>query len=412
MDQSSSLIKLAQRILEEAEKVAGSNIDEESTRALFEATRELQISVLTVPRLLEDHQIHYQSLSCLGWLVRFNIFNYVPTNPGSIAYTDLAAKAGVPITQLQSVARMVMTDGLFSEPSPTHIAHTRLSASLEADSSLQDWISWITNYGMAMASRFAEATARSPGTVAKSKTAFNVALNTDLSLWDYMKTNPEMEKVFSGYMRGTSQSEGGRLQYLVDSFDSASLGEATIVDVGGSTAHASLALASAFPSLQFIVQDLPRVVEEGRAVLARLTNGPVTSRIRFVAHDFFTPQQPQDRGSAPDIYLLRRILHDWHAEQAHEILQHLAIALQNGGNPRARLIITDVILPQPGTLNRVQEAAIRYRDLTMGQTFNNKERELNEWEQLFASTNPPLHLKSWKQPAGSYLATMEVGLGG
>jgi 6-hydroxytryprostatin B O-methyltransferase len=54
MDQSSSLIKLAQRILEEAEKVEGSNIDEELTRALFEATRELQISVLTVLKLLED----------------------------------------------------------------------------------------------------------------------------------------------------------------------------------------------------------------------------------------------------------------------------------------------------------------------------------------------------------------------
>jgi 6-hydroxytryprostatin B O-methyltransferase len=187
---------------------------------------------------------------------------------------------------------MAMTDGLFSKPSPAHIAHTRLSASLEADSSLQDWISWTTNYGMSIASRFAEATARTPGTVAKNKTAFNVALNTDLSLWDYMKTNPEMEKIFSGYMRGTSQSEGNRLQYLVDSFDWASLGEATIVDVGGSTAHASLALASAFPRLQFIVQDLPLVVEEGRAVLARLASGLVTSRIRFVAYDFFTPQHP------------------------------------------------------------------------------------------------------------------------
>jgi hypothetical protein len=77
----------------------------------------------------------------LGWLVRFNIFNYVPANPGSIAYTDFEAEAGVPITQLQLVARMAMTDRLFSEPSPMHIAHTRLSVSLEADSSLQDWIS-------------------------------------------------------------------------------------------------------------------------------------------------------------------------------------------------------------------------------------------------------------------------------
>ncbi|USP77426.1 hypothetical protein yc1106_04700 [Curvularia clavata] len=408
MNRSSSLVKLARRILEEAEKLEDNNVNEDSTRALFEATRELQTSVMTVPRLLEEHLLHYQYLSCLDWLVRFRIFNYVPTDSGSISYTDLAKKAGVPIMRLRSVARMAMTEGFFFEPSATEIAHTQLSASLAADTSFQNWISWTTQYGMSIACRFAEATAKWPSSGAKNETAFNVAFDTDLALWEYMKTKPEMEKVFSGYMRGTSQSEGGRLQHLINGFDWASLGEATIVDVGGSTAHASLALASAFPRLQFIVQDLPEVVQQGKAVLPQLASDAVTSRVRFAAHDFFMPQPPRDSGSAPDIYLLRRVLHDWSDEQAHEILQHLAVAIQDGGNPRARLIIMDAIVPAPGTLSRVQEATIRFRDLTMAQLFNTKERELNEWKQLFAATDPRLHLKSWKQPTGSYLAVMEV----
>lgn len=125
-----------------------------------------------------------------------------------------------------------------------------------------------------------------------------------------MKTQPEMERVFSGYMRGMSQSEGGRLRHLVDGFDWASLGEATIIDVGRSTTHTSLALASAFPNLQFVVQDLPEVVQQGKASLAQLASDTVTSRVRFTAHVFVTPQQLQDSVPAPDIYLLRWILHN------------------------------------------------------------------------------------------------------
>lgn len=68
--------------------------------------------------------------------------------------------------------------------------------------------------------------------------------------------------------------------------------------------------------------------------------------------------------------------------------------MHDGGNPRARLIIMNAVVPAPQTLSRAQESAIRSRDLTMAQLFNARERELNEWKQLFATTNPRLHLKS------------------
>jgi hypothetical protein len=409
MTNSKSLVALARRILDEAEKVEGSNGNSRPTGALFEATQELQLSILTAPQLLEQHQVHYQSLSCLGWLVKFDIFNHVPSDLNSIPYTDLAAKAGVPTTRLQSVARMAMTSGLFIEPSPTQIAHSQLSAAFAADSSLQDWALFMTQYSAPMASKLAEATARWGETTAKHETAFNVAFDTELPFFDYVKAKPGLAEMFAGYMRSMGQSESGRLQHLVDGFDWTALGEASIVDVGGSTAHASIALASAFPRLQFTIQDLPEVVQEGPAILAPLEN-TVASRIRFAVHDFFTPQPPVDEGSAPDIYLLRKILHDWPAELAQKILQHLAVALRENGNPRARVVVMDTILPPPGTIGPVQEAALRVRDLTMAQGFNSKERELVEWEQLFASTNPPLKLTSWKQPARSCMAVMELAL--
>ncbi|EMD84962.1 hypothetical protein COCHEDRAFT_1189067, partial [Bipolaris maydis C5] len=290
MDKSSSLVKLAQKILEEAEKVEAGGNGEGSTDALFGATQELQTSLLTAPKLLEQHQIRCQCLACLKWLARFDIFSHVPADLSPIAYTDLAAKANVPVRRLQSVVRMVMTDGIFFEPSPTEIAHTQLSASFAADSSLLDWASFILSYQAPVAYQFTEATVKWPNPVAKHETAFNLALNTDLTFFEYLEAHPDMTKAFAGYMRGLQRSRMGKLQHVVDGFDWANLGEANIVDVGGSTAHASIALASAFPDLHFTIQDLPEVVQEGKAKLPHFADASVTSRINFSVHDFLTPQ--------------------------------------------------------------------------------------------------------------------------
>ncbi|EUC41365.1 hypothetical protein COCMIDRAFT_106343 [Bipolaris oryzae ATCC 44560] len=409
MDKSSSLVKLAQKILEEAEKVEAGGNGEGSADALFEATQELQTSLLTAPKLLEQHQIRCECLGCLKWLTRFEIFKHVPADLSPIAYTDLAAKANVPIRRLQSVVRMVMTDGIFVEPSPMQIAHTQLSASFATDSALLDWAFFIYNYQALAAYHFTEATAKWPNSVAKNETAFNLTLNTDLTFFEHLEAHPDMNKAFSGYMRALQRSGSGSVQHIVDGFDWVSLGEANIVDVGGSTAHASIALASAFPDLHFTIQDLPEVVSEGKAKLPQLTSTSVASRINFSVHNFFTPQP---NGLKPDIFFLRRILHNWPDHQAREILNHLAVALRDSGNSLARILVMDSILPLPGTLPRFQDAYLRVRDLTMNQLFNSRERELEEWKGLFASTEPKLELKAWKEPPGSNMAVMEVTLVG
>jgi 6-hydroxytryprostatin B O-methyltransferase len=54
-----------------------------------------------------------------------------------------------------------------------------------------------------------------------------------------------------------SMAPGYSSSFLVNGVDWASFGEATVVDVGGVSGHISFALAEAFPSLRFVVQDLP-----------------------------------------------------------------------------------------------------------------------------------------------------------
>ena len=79
----------------------------------------------------------------------------------------------------------------------------------------------------------------------------------------------------------------------------------------------------------------------------------------------------------------------------------------------------DTVLPDPGSVGAVDEALMRYRDLTMRQVFNTKERELGEFKDLFekasiaANTTGDggegrLILKKMDRAVGSALTMMEV----
>ena len=129
----------------------------------------------------------------------------------------------------------------------------------------------------------------------------------------------------------------------VQAFDWASLGKATVVDVGGAKGPASIALARAFPDLTLIVQDLESTVKEGRNLLP----GDVQDRVSFETHDFFTPQPIKDA----DVYFFRAIFHDYSDKYAVQILQNLVPALKKG----ARVIIQDPHLPVKGTVSPWRE---------------------------------------------------------
>ncbi|KAK7992143.1 O-methyltransferase [Apiospora saccharicola] len=416
MSSSASLEQLAERLLQCTREIetyqrlpesAGKPLGPVNARAdVLELTHELQVRVQSPSEFLERCQMQYQTFSCLRWLLTFDIFALVPLDSSPISYADLAHAAAVPLPRLRSVTRMAMTSGLFDEPSPGLVSHSALSMALANDAALRDWSTFITNYG---------------APTAKNETAFNVSEDTTLAFFDFVAQRPGMADEFSRYMQSQGRSEGTRLEHLVAGYDwSRRLGDrAHVVDVGGSTGFAAVALARAHPGFTFTVQDLPEAIESSSssssssssATLAGL-DPQVAARLQFVAHDFFDPQ-PVLQGSPPvDAYLLRKILHDWPDSGARRILGRLATAIEASGRLGARIIIMDTILPPPGSTGRIQEAGLRVRDLVMAQNFNSKERELGEWEELFASVVPKLKLFGWKQPPGSVMAVLDVGLAG
>ena len=130
------------------------------------------------------------------------------------------------------------------------------------------------------------------------------------------------------------------------SYDWNSLGNALVVDVGGSQGPIALSLAKEFPSLKFVVQDLAATIEGADALLPAELGG----RVDFMAHDFFTPQPVQ-----ADVYILRWIFHNWSDKYSVKILQALRPALK----PGARILVHDGCLPDPGMVPGWIEKDIR-----------------------------------------------------
>ena len=149
-------------------------------------------------------------------------------------------------------------------------------------------------------------------------------------------------------MSSFASYKGNGPEFLAKGYPWASLGDKTVVDVGGSEGKYSIALANSFPNLKFIVQDLPAVV---RAVgTKQLVPSELADRVTFMAHDMFK-EQPV----SADVYLYRWVFHDWPDAYVVKILRQLIPSFK----PGARLIINDTILPEPNTLSELHERKIR-----------------------------------------------------
>jgi trans-aconitate methyltransferase len=156
-------------------------------------------------------------------------------------------------------------------------------------------------------------------------------------MFDFFEAHPERMSRFKDAMGFLQTFPGLDPSYTVKAYDWASLGKATVVDIGGSHGLVCIALAKEFPDLQFVAQDLPKVIEDAK------TQPPaaLSHRVTFQAHDFFEEQPVKNT----DVYF-RWILHDWSDKYCVKILQAQIPALK----PGAHLVFSERCLEEPCTL--------------------------------------------------------------
>jgi 6-hydroxytryprostatin B O-methyltransferase len=161
-------------------------------------------------------------MEILRWMSHFKIFELVPLD-GKISYSELASKAGVTEERLKSLARMAMTSSLFTEPERGYMAHSITSAALVTNQGLASFRRWIT-------------------------AVTGAAFDTDLGMYEYIATKPEIYRLFDSAMQAVAKSPMSHLKHLISGFDWASLGKATVVDVS----HLVFKTVEIFSSLLFL----------------------------------------------------------------------------------------------------------------------------------------------------------------
>ena len=309
---------------------------------------------------------------------------------------ELADSCGLNEGDARRILRHAVTNRLFQELPDGSLAHTAASKTIVEVPYFKDWIDETCTNMWASAPRVIDAITKWPGSEEPNETAFNLAWNTTLPFFPEISKRPEAAKRFADAMSFFQAGPGMETAITIGNFDWTKYASGKIVDVGGSHGAIALELASRFPSMECVVQDLPEVIKEAKLPEDR----DLARRVTFQAHDFFTEQSVKDA----DVFFLRMILHNWGDKYAIKILRNLIPALK----PGARIVINDHVVPEPGILSHFQERSVRGFDWVMKEMFNAKERDINDWTRLLGDADPRFRFQQVIQPPGSQLQLLEV----
>ncbi|TVY93429.1 O-methyltransferase, partial [Lachnellula willkommii] len=318
---------------------------ESARAALLNATAELQ-ALLQSPDDLLRPILNGTSLEAIS---RYDMARKIPIG-GSISFQELADQCGLYEPDVRRIVRFAIAHHfVFREPRKGFVAHSAASRRLVDTQGARD----------------------------------GLGVMFDDCYQSFGRTVEAMEKYKSQDIDKTQ-------------FPMETLRNSTVVDLGGSHGELCAALALAAPSLHFIVQELPRTVQSvDRATLP----AELAPRIAFMEHDFFTPQPV-----VAAVYTFRQIFHNWADANVVRILRGLIPALRSG----ARVLVHDLILPEPGRLPLMQERQIRAMDMLMLSTCNARERDEEDWRQVFADADPRFRVLRVFTPTGAALGIVDV----
>jgi len=148
-------------------------------------------------------------------------------------------------------------------------------------------------------------------------------------LFEYYAKNPDAARTTMEGLTSRSVPENAA---VVDAYDFIRLG--TVVDIGGGQGTLLASILTANPQLRGILFEMPHVIA---AAQQTFKNAGSARRCELVSGDFFASAPP--RG---DLYILKKVIHDWEDEQARIIIGHCRSVIPDQG----RLLLIENVVPQ------------------------------------------------------------------
>jgi len=180
--------------------------------------------------------------------------------------------------------------------------------------------------------------------------------------FDYLVGHPEAGAIFNTGMANFSEMENPP---IASSYGFPS--GARVVDVGGGRGGFIAEVLKTHPTVRGVLYDLPEVVRDPSYV----TRAGVADRCEIMGGDFF-----HSVPGGADLYVVKRILHDWNDETCVEILRRLRAAMPS----RGRVLAIDAVLAPTGVPdpNKVS-------DLLLMVVSPGRERTEAEFQRLYAA---------------------------
>ncbi|OCL11850.1 O-methyltransferase [Glonium stellatum] len=349
---------------------------QQARRAVVIATKELHDLMVGPRETIRWMAWSYNDNLSLHAVYHFNVAKAVPVD-GEASYTEISKATGLDEVNLKRLVRHAMTNRIFKEPKDGYVAHTAASRLLVDDPQMIDWVGLCSADFFPAAAHTVDAMVKYPGSQEPGEAGFTVAWRHEgTPMFLEIGKNPARAKRFGGAMSSLTGGEGYEVDYLVNGYPWEELGDATFVDIGGSHGFVCVALAKRFPRMKFVVQDLPKTVADGPSKIPP----ELSDRIEFQAHDFYTDQPVKDA----DVYFFRWIIHNQSDKYGVKILRALIPALK----PGAKIIINDNCLPKPNTVDIWDEKITRTMDITMLKLLNARERDEDDYAELFRQADP------------------------
>ena len=277
-------------------------------------------------------------------------------NDGGRSVEDLAAASGAAAEPLYRLLRALASLGVFHEEHERRFSLTPMGQFLRADHPLT-----VAPVARMFGAEYQwKAWGELLHTVRTGENAAVAALGVDV--WDYRRAHAGDGETFDAAMRTLSAAE---VPALLSTYD---LGRHRVIaDIGGGTGALLATVLEALPQVEGILFDQPHVVAGAAPVLEALE---VADRVDVVAGDFF-----ESVPAGADLYLMRRILHDWLDDDAIEILRCIRRSVEADG----RLLVIEGIVGPPN-----DDPTTKFLDLMMLVSAGGKERTEAEWVALLA----------------------------
>jgi len=178
--------------------------------------------------------------------------------------------------------------------------------------------------------------------------------------FDYLSTHSEAGVVFNQGMANFSAVENPAIAAAYEFPPGA-----RVVDVGGGHGGFLAEVLKAHPGVRGVLYDLPEVVRDATYLT------PLADRCEVLAGDFFSAVP-----SGADVYVVKRILHDWADDVCIRILKTLRRAMAAGG----RVLAIDAVIAPAGQpdMNKVS-------DLVIMVVAPGRERTEEEFARLYAA---------------------------